>query len=468
MRSSTGRRLLAGAIALLALGLGFAVLGPRSDLRYDPARDYVYRFDPDIGVRVAVELTAEGLALTEPIAPGASALLAVEVDSRHGGGLGTPHVDIRVGDGPPRRQYLESGARGLRYLNLGALDGNPPPRVVLEGHGVAWQPQATELLVFRNPPLDALRVLVLAPHPDDAEIAAFGLYSQTDATVVTVTAGEAGDTGGLESHYDDAVQLYRAKGRLRVLDSLTVPRLGGVPPERALNLGYFDDTLREMHDEPQRPVTSRFAELSDPAFFRRHNDSPILPERDVASTWRDLVADLAEILRRVDPNVIVAPHPLLDTHSDHRFTTVAAVAAAERVGWKAGEFYLYANHVLFAESHPEGPPDGVVSLPPFFTDRMEFQGFRSVPLTPERRIDKLFALEANHDLRRPPPPVNRDWRDTRTSLVNGLQDLRRGRGHGRLDYFRRAPRPNEIFFVYSPAGTQALVTQLLEIDTAGG
>ena len=32
------------------------------------------------------------------------------------------------------------------------------------------------------------RVLVVAPHPDDAEIAAFGLYADTRATVVTLTA----------------------------------------------------------------------------------------------------------------------------------------------------------------------------------------------------------------------------------------------------------------------------------------
>ena len=41
--------------------------------------------------------------------------------------------------------------------------------------------------------LDDERVLVVAPHPDDAEIAAFGFYADTRAMVVTVTAGDASD-----------------------------------------------------------------------------------------------------------------------------------------------------------------------------------------------------------------------------------------------------------------------------------
>ena len=36
-------------------------------------------------------------------------------------------------------------------------------------------------------------MLVIAPHPDDAEIAAYGLYTDTAATVATLTAGDASD-----------------------------------------------------------------------------------------------------------------------------------------------------------------------------------------------------------------------------------------------------------------------------------
>ena len=51
---------------------------------------------------------------------------------------------------------------------------------------------AAPLRLFANG-LDLSRpMLVLAPHPDDAEIAAFGLYANRNATIVTVTTGNAG------------------------------------------------------------------------------------------------------------------------------------------------------------------------------------------------------------------------------------------------------------------------------------
>jgi hypothetical protein len=42
--------------------------------------------------------------------------------------------------------------------------------------------------------------------------------------------------------YSDTDLHYQVKGKLRVWDSITVPMLGGVIPEHAINLGYFDNT----------------------------------------------------------------------------------------------------------------------------------------------------------------------------------------------------------------------------------
>ena len=51
---------------------------------------------------------------------------------------------------------------------------------------------AAPLRLFANG-LDLSRtMLVLAPHPDDAEIAAFGVYANRNATIVTITTGNAG------------------------------------------------------------------------------------------------------------------------------------------------------------------------------------------------------------------------------------------------------------------------------------
>ena len=70
------------------------------------------------------------------------------------------------------------------------------------------------LRLFANG-LDLSRpMLVLAPHPDDAEIAAFGVYAHRNATVVTVTTGNAGPRS-YEAVFEDVPEMYRFKGRIR-------------------------------------------------------------------------------------------------------------------------------------------------------------------------------------------------------------------------------------------------------------
>ena len=84
-------------------------------------------------------------------------------------------------------QVFEDGARGRRFLDLspflraGASAGERSrSRPTASGRGSGRPP-----VPFRNPASSALatlRVLVVAPHPDDAEIAAFGVYSSPTPT----------------------------------------------------------------------------------------------------------------------------------------------------------------------------------------------------------------------------------------------------------------------------------------------
>src|SRR2546422_867970 len=78
----------------------------------------------------------------------------------------------------------------------------PGKRVILRGFHVAWPAGAARLHVCHESIRSEDRVLVIAPHPDDAELAAFGLYADTRATIVTVTAGDGsarytGKNGGM-------------------------------------------------------------------------------------------------------------------------------------------------------------------------------------------------------------------------------------------------------------------------------
>jgi LmbE family N-acetylglucosaminyl deacetylase len=69
-------------------------------------------------------------------------------------------------------------------------------------------------------------VLLVAPHPDDAEIGAFGLYSCARSTVLTVSAGDYVDGRYADLAADEAGQRDLG-GEVRALDSVAVPQWGG-------------------------------------------------------------------------------------------------------------------------------------------------------------------------------------------------------------------------------------------------
>ena len=110
------------------------------------------------------------------------------------GRLFEPAVEIRAGDFCDI-QYFERGVQGARFLNISRLLDSKAAgeRVHLNGHRLTWEVERPRLHICREKVTADDRVLVVAPHPDDAEIAAFGLYADTRATVVTLTAGDASD-----------------------------------------------------------------------------------------------------------------------------------------------------------------------------------------------------------------------------------------------------------------------------------
>ncbi|HVR61385.1 MAG TPA: PIG-L family deacetylase, partial [Polyangia bacterium] len=370
----------------------------------------------------------------------------------------TSWIDVSAGDGSGNasgdvhvRQHLDAGARGLRWVNISplraALIGGAA--LTFETHAATLGPGAVTVRLFWNGVALERPLLVLAPHPDDAEIAAFGLYAQARAaTIVTVTAGNAGDANYRDDVPDPAEQ-YAWKGTLRAMDSVTVPWQGGVPPGRCFNLGYFDARLQAMHDKPLAVVPELYGPNGDVARYRRVNLSTLLPRKSRTATWAHLVEDLRRILVKVRPATIVMPHPILDSHPDHQFVAVAAAEALAT--WRAPvTLLLYTNHA--AENlYPYGPADTDVGLPPLQARDLDVQRVYSHPVDRELRRRKLYALEAMHDLRLSPaeqscPPGARRPDYPRIPEV---------------DYFRRAPRPEELFFAYDRRGLADLVRDFL-------
>ncbi len=376
-----------------------------------------------------------------------TALLGVQIASAGA----EPWVEISAGTASVL-QYLDPQALGLRWLNLSALHDQlrAATTLSLRAHDLALAPGAATLQIFANG-LD-LRgtILVIAPHPDDAEIAAFGLYADRKATIVTLTAGNAGEMN-YRAQVSDPASHYLMKGYLRAVDSVTVPWQGGIPPERSYNLGYFDGRLDSMYKAPQQVFPEMYGPNTDVAPYRRANLSTLLPRGSRQNSWRNLVEDLTAILRKVHPDIIVMPDPRLDAHADHEYAAVAVTEAMAR--WHgAVSFLLYTNHAG-GDHFPYGPAGTVQSLPPTAAT-LTLQRVYSHPTDNALQTRKLFAMEAMHDLR----PAPTEQANCTSAEAAARADFPRIPS---VDYFRRGLRSNELFLVFDLAGLRTLISGFL-------
>jgi LmbE family N-acetylglucosaminyl deacetylase len=410
-----------------------------------------YEFAASDSVAHVIQLSRipDGVRFTWPRAATRwdTALLAV----RSWGAEQDPWVEVSVGEFHIQ-QYLDANAVGVRWLNLGGLREQLAggAEVVIRTHAVTLEPETATLRLFDNHLDLRQRILVIAAHPDDGEIAAFGLYADRQASVVTVTAGNAGDMN-YRASVSDPAEHYSLKGYLRAVDSVTIPWQGNIPPERTANLGYFDGQLDAMYPAPRQVFPEVYSANTDVSLYRRVNLSKLVSGAARSNTWQHLVEDLTEVLRKVNPGIVVMPDPRLDTHPDHEFASVALVQAIEQ--WQGNPlFLLYTNHAD-SNHYPYGPAGTVVSLPP--SERhVSMQKIYSHPTAHALQIRKLFALESMHDLRLSPDE----------QLTCNLATIAHRPDYPRIpdeDYFRRAPRANELFFLFDKTGVRAVIQDFL-------
>jgi LmbE family N-acetylglucosaminyl deacetylase len=418
---------------------------------YDP-----YRFAADKSVEQSVRLTysQEGVRFTWPQVSATTwdtALLGV----KSVGAESQPWIEVSAGT-TTVRQFLDPNAIGIRWLNLSGLRSElvGGAQVTVRANAVTLEGDEAIVRLFQNQ-LDLRKpLLVIAPHPDDAEIAAFGLYADRQSTIVTLTAGNAGSMN-YRAQVADPPEHYRLKGYLRAVDSVVVPWQGRIPPDRAYNLGYFDGRLDVMYGDPSATISEVYGPNTDVAPYRRANVGALLPNASRTNTWNHLVEDIVTVLRKVNPAIIVMPDPRLDSHLDHEYGAVAVAQALER--WD-GEvtFLLYTNHAG-SNRYPFGPAGSVMSLPPITpgTGDITLQKVFSYQTDQELQTRKLFALESMHDLRLSPEEQ---------SNCDAPNFRRRSEDYPRTieeDYLRRAVRSNEIFYAFDRAGIQQLVRSFL-------
>jgi LmbE family N-acetylglucosaminyl deacetylase len=410
-----------------------------------------YEFAAADSVTQVIRLSriAGGVRFTWPRSgtPWDTALLAV----RSWGAEHDPYVEVSVGQFRIQ-QYLDPNAVGVRWLNLSGLREQLAggAEVIIRTHAVTLEAEAATLRLFDNHLDLQQRILVIAPHPDDAEIAAFGLYADRQASVVTVTAGNAGDMN-YRASVSDPAEHYSLKGYLRAIDSVTVPWQGNIPPERTANLGYFDGRLDAMYLAPKQTIPEVYGPNTDVAPYRRANLSKLVSGAARSNNWQHLVEDLVEVLRKVNPAIVVMPDPRLDAHADHEFASVALDQALEQ--WQGNPvFLLYTNHTD-NNLYPYGPAGTVVSLPPGEL-HVRMQKIYSHPTAHALQIRKLFALESMHDLRLSPD----EQMTCSSATIEHRPDYPRV---PEVDYFRRAPRANELFYVFDKAGVHGVIQDFL-------
>ncbi|MES2870305.1 MAG: PIG-L family deacetylase [Pseudomonadota bacterium] len=447
--------LLIGLIVLIACGvllawwlpLVLAVLGWAAHeawfadhLFYSPQDNYHYRFPAD-SEHPGVRLEGERLLLDQPLelAGGETLILALKVKSAWLGRFFDPCLQL-LDDEHADQQTFERGVDGLRYLNL-SDNAQALARGELRLRGrfcrASGQP---ELWVLRQPDYRNQRVMVIAPHADDAELAAFGLYSQAkEAWVVTLTAGE------IEAeHYQDMglarAEAARLKGRLRAWDSLVVPRWAGVPEAHCAQLGYFCLQLPAMQAAPDQPIASREAELSDTRLFRQLNPFLLPGDEDGAPTWHNLLADLRALILRARPEVIVLPHPSIDPHPDHICAHDAVIEALQGLEWQPETILGYANHLHDNDRWPMGNSGDGIALPPVFDASLSLRPC-SLPLTLEQQRNKAMALGMMHDLQ-PRAAFKRRLRRAIQRVLAG----RKPSPYGENEFFRKAVRRHELYW----------------------
>jgi LmbE family N-acetylglucosaminyl deacetylase len=422
--------------------------------RYDVSRDQHFDFPQSRTRQITAHLRGGRLDAPPPAQPGDVVLLELKIRSTALGRWFEPYVEIESNQ--RWRQPIERGGSGLRYIDLSQIVCDQEITLRLTGHHLKIRDQAVVLrYIERHVDLDQKRILVFGTHPDDAEIAAFGVYCDRDAYVVTLTAGEDGDLGvfgrfGASGHLE--------KGRNRAWNSITVPMLGGLSIRRTANLGYFDGTLTEMKERPNVPVRSLHADAETLGAFGQFEDMSLIEARgNRPATWANLVTDIERLLTAIQPDILVAPYPRLDAHPDHKMSTVALIEALKNLNWRHGSLLLYTNHLCCSDHYPFGDAGDLVALP-HGIDNVFFDGIVSNPLNGDKQAKKHMALDAMIDLR---PDIRIE--SPRSLALAFWQAFKAYITDGHTSYFRKAVRANEIFFevrvssLYDPGVTDKLI-----------
>lgn len=406
---------------------------------YSPKQDYSYNFPPET---LSITVTVKQNRLQKIVAPSFSdtmdtLILVVKLKSTFLGIFFDPHVIIQTD-----KQYFERGTHGVRYLNLSGLAKKMQEGTVSIVTKYCTMTGPLTLYAFNNIDYSQQRMMIIAPHADDAEIAAFGQYSHCpEVSIITLTQGE------IEAEqYQATLSISKAaaaqlKGRLRSWDSVAIPLWGGVPTTHCVQLGYYCMQLTAMHNNPQQAFPSKESTETDTRSARIFNSLSLPSDNDGQATWSNLKSDLLALIEYFKPEVIIMPHPQLDPHQDHVQAALLVDEVLRKTNWQPETQLLYANHLHDNGSWPIGPIGNGIPLPPAIEPLPTYTLWSQV-LTTQMQLNKTMALGMQHDLRLPISLKKRLRR-----IIQRVLTSRQWPKSGENEFFRKAVRRHELFWV---------------------
>ena len=158
---------------------------------YDVTQDYQYDFKETDATISELSFNNGLIFIPAQSSSSKTAFLKVNVSSSLKGEFFRPNIEVS-GDGKSFVQFFAHGVEGVRYLNISQFISKDGTSINLKTNNLSIKDETLQFIQFDNEVTENKKILILSPHPDDAEISAFGFYStHKDVHIVTVTAGEA-------------------------------------------------------------------------------------------------------------------------------------------------------------------------------------------------------------------------------------------------------------------------------------
>ena len=418
-------------VIVLFIVLFILVISKHKIYKYNQKQDYIYDFK-NPKVFELDDINLEEYKRDETL------ILKLKLKSNFLSKIFLPYLEIS-NINKKEKTFFEYGLNGMRYIDISSFAGNSS--IKIDSKMCKITSKKVETFSYDNLNIKEKKVLIIAPHPDDAEISSFGLYSSAkESFIVTVTAGE-GSCKFCDFDCDKELKA-KIKGNLRIFDALTTGLLGKVKYENSLVLGYFNETIKIMYENKNKLVSSKTAGISDINYFRRVNHSNIVTNSKPKSNWDSLLNDFECIINSIKPDLIVTLHPQIDSNIDHKYITLAIIEAMEKLNCEEIKLLTLTNHLTQNEFYPYGNMFSTTALAPRFKTSFIFDSIYSHKLSREQQIYKYYALESMHDLRDSTIQIG-----FKKAFLFAFRQLRRYLSGKEKSYYRRSVRTNEIFYV---------------------